>query len=426
MLSWALVLVGLVKCVAPGPIEVLSSSFERDVRQALPNRAVGHYRQIAAHLGEPFGGYGTLDAFVSQFQVVMLSHMACGLRNVALADMSKRVEVRDLLGEVARRARDPSVSVFGKDPALVEGWGDENLYLSHLALVIGCRQLGDDRAADRDEVRLHDRLANHLRDASLADGDWHARSFPGSPKFPADQSVTLLALKLYDELRGTDLAVEPIEGWLTFMQSQEATTSEGLHRSCLDSDYPGSEVARGCALSWTCAYMAQFAPVVASELYQRYVAMRFDSVLGCGGFREWPRGYGGHLDFDTGPIVMGLGVAATGLGLAAARLHRDEGVYASILQSAGTVGVLATPADRRHYRLSPLLGDAILLHGVTARHWFEAPPPVDIEHVRPIASGAMLVLAGIGAVSLWAMIRICRHAIAWRVAHGVLGPGWLG
>ena len=97
-------LITIVCILAPGPIEALCADYEGDLDEPLSRRALGQYELIQRNLGEPFDGYGFFETFVPQFQVVLLSHAACGLVNVARADQARRAEVAAMLDEIAERA----------------------------------------------------------------------------------------------------------------------------------------------------------------------------------------------------------------------------------------------------------------------------------------------------------------------------------
>src|SRR4051794_40610794 len=98
------------------------------------------------------------------------------------------------------------------------------------------------------------------------------------------------------------------------MEDRETDEVTGLFRSSI-SDLWYASIPRGCATSWSIFYMAQFAPERAAELYRRHVRALGRSVLGFGGFREWPADRSHGMDADSGPIVFGVGMAATGIGL---------------------------------------------------------------------------------------------------------------
>lgn len=402
--TWSLVAGAALWVLLPGPVRAVVTDARDDLDAPLSARALDHYGMWRDHLARSFDGYGAVEVFVPDFQVVLLSHVACGLTNVALADPDEHTRAARLLDEVAARAVHDAVTPWGKHPMQVDAWGDHNLYLSHLALVLGCRALVAGTSAD---TELHHRIARHLRARSTSDGDLHARSLPGSPKFPADQSVVLLALHLYDHVRGSQHSAPLARAWISAMTARFAA-GDGLHVSSLDPGYPGADLPRGCALSWTCLFAAQFAPAETADLYARYAAQHFATVLGCGGMREWPADSTGPSDVDSGPVIFDLGVAATGLGIGAARLHGDCDAYAAMLRSADTIG-LPGWFDTT-YRLSPLLGDAILFHGLTARHWFGDPALPAARREVGAPWGPLVLTALWGLVAGWGLRRAAHHA----------------
>lgn len=283
--------------------------------------------------------------------------MASGLLNVYVAEPDRRDEVQRSLREVSRRALSASVSPSHTPTGPTTRRDDENLFWSHLALVLGIDRYvrcdGKPCADDADEDRVQERLVRHLLARTLASGVFHARSFPGSPMWPADQTVTLLAIKLYDATHGTSLHEVPLRGFLGVVGGR-ADPRTGLFPSSL-SPIENAPIPRGCATSWSVFYLAQLDIHVAFDQYTRERAWLREDVLGVGGFREWPRGRGGGMNVDSGPIVLGVGIAATGLGLGPARLFRDAESYAVIRRTALLFGA---PAWWRSggYMAAPLLG----------------------------------------------------------------------
>lgn len=373
-----------------GAMEPFFADYAGDLDRPLSGRAMKAFRFIEADLQKPFNGYSSIQTLGPEFAVVTLSHMACGLANVALDDPSMRERISPLLDETARRAMSSFVSPVGPVAENSASFDDHNLYWSHLNLILGCRRMiGGDGRYDA----LQARMSQHLADCSLADGDFHARSYPDSPKFPADQCVTLASLALQDRNNRTHRWDGLIQGWANEMKTRLVAPDSDLPRSSLDDAYPNASLPRGCALSWSALYMAQFAPEAGEELYAAYRREFFETALGFGGFREWPRGSNHGIDFDSGPVVLGLGMAATGLGLGAARIYHDPSAYSLILRTS-TVGIPSVIGSRRDYLLAPLLGEAILFHGLTARVWFGKidPRPYPPMQAFPLGSCILALL----------------------------------
>lgn len=399
-------------------------SWSHDLTTAVPQHAAQHARFMEAHLNEPFEGYSTTQVLQPQFGVVALSHMACGWMNLAQADPGYKARARQALGEITRRALDPRLSPYLKNPAEVKKFGDQNLYLSHLGVILGVhRHLAGESKHDE----LHTRIARHLRAESAEGGDWHARSYPlpanlkgrkGAHKWPADQAVTLTALYLYDQTHKASLSKAPIAGWLKVMKTRYGSQYEGLPVSALDDQVGYARHPRGCALSWTVLYMNQFAPKEAATLYAAYRKLYLTEVFGFGAFREWPPGISRGMDGDSGPVVLGVGVAATGLGIGAARLHKDARAYTTAMRAAATFGLPTTLAPTRRYVTAPLLGDAILFHGTTARRWFhkEAAASAELTDQPGAPWGLWIMMFLLSAFVLYSLMSVRENIqeIRWR------------
>jgi len=349
----------------------------RDVdRDVLSRRGELQYRWARDHLRAPFANYGLVDDLgVQAFDIILLSNLASGLMNVGRLTGDRDQELAELATEVARRALSDSVA----PPSFREGrhLGDHNLYGSHLLLVLSIEHhLWARAGADPEGSTEHDaiaaRIAHALRAASLGHATAHARSYPGSARWPADQSVTLAALNLYDREHDTDLSPEPIRRWLRWMDAHQ--TDDLPHSEVGTLSY--AAIPRGCALSFLSLYVGRFAPEAGARIYRRYREAHGIDWLGWRGFREWPVGTNGGSDVDAGPVIFGWGTAATGIGLGAARLMGDREMTAGIERIADTVGG-SVPLSGR-YLLAPTLGQAMLFSGATATPWDERVPPTDV------------------------------------------------
>ncbi len=195
----------------------------------------------------------------------------------------------------------------------------------------------------------------------------------GTKRGPVGSSISLvlsmIIITLFVLCHKTELSKRPFEGWLGYMGRRGLHNKLKLHISSLTPSFRHHNIPRGCALSWSMLYMAQFAPDQAAELYGLYREQFFTHVAGLGGFREYPPGVDVGADVDSGPIILGMGMAATGLGLGPSRLFGDRRTYISIMRTASSVGFPVVLSPRRRYLFSPWLGEAILFHATTARRW---------------------------------------------------------
>jgi hypothetical protein len=407
---YSLLTLGLLLGTLPGALEALCRDFQAEVTQPLPPRAAAHYRTIRDHLQQPFTGYSARNVMVPQFGVIALSHMAGGLMNLSVSRPDMKSELAPLIDEVAARAVSPYVSPWDEGPERVADLDDQGLYLSHLNVVLGCQRAIT--GSDKYEA-LHTRISRHLAARSLRDGDFHAASYPPDFKWPADQAATLCSLYLYDQTHGATLSAAPLAGWLVYMHTHgDAVT--GLHYSAV-TDFPYRTTPRGCAMSQTLLYMSQFAPAEAAPLYLAYRRHFFSSGWGAGGFREWPRDREASMDVDSGPVVFGVGAAASGLGVGPARLFGDAAAYAGIMRSLSLTTMPRLFGNRSHL-LMPLLAEAILFDGETAVPWYQplppagtVPPQVGFPTLPLVMVCVELALAGVLLWRIRALVRQLRR-----------------
>lgn len=389
--------------VLPGLLEASRAALST-ADDALAER---HYARVRAHL-EVNGPYGDLAVLpVPGWKIVAISHMASGLMSMAVdarqsGDTARLEEIGELLVVLAQQALLVEHSPYDRPLQEVSDFNDWGFYLGHVSLTLGCYRyvIG---AVDHD--LLHRRIVRYQLARMAADGDQHARSYPNSYKWPADQALTLAGIHLYDRIHGTRLSVDPIADWLAVVHERSV---EGMHpltlsdRSALPVLAGGQllppmdsgDVPRGSALSPTTFYMAQFAPDAAAELYARYRASRWAHPLGMGGLREWPQGERGW-DLEGGPVLLGLGSIASVQGLAPARLFGDEVAYGSLMRAVTALGIPEGWRAGRGYLLAPLLVETWILNGVVARTWFEPLPALsERKHRPPAPLGAWVLLLG--------------------------------
>jgi len=109
-----------------------------------------------------------------------------------------------------------------------------------------------------------------------------------------------------------------------------------------------------------------------------YDAMRGtmrQNLLGFAAMREYPPGVEGRGDIDSGPVLLGVSISATGFSLAGARIHDDPETFAALWSTAYLFGAPVDHEDTRHFALGGPLGDALIFALVTARPSDTWSPP---------------------------------------------------
>ncbi|MEZ4410646.1 MAG: hypothetical protein R3A52_29810 [Polyangiales bacterium] len=280
-------------------------------------------------------------------------------RDVVVARLAPLLDA--LLRETSRR-------VGVGDLARLDQLRGHGTWVGELALVLGLWRLvgGDDRY---DALRT--RLAAALADALDASGGAPIRSYP-SLRWSFDTVPALLALRLHDVSRGTRDHDARIDRALAWMDAHlDPATGLPGSRMALDGD-AFTDRPRGSDLGLRIALLAQLDPARARAMYARFVEHFGRSVMGVPAFAEWPEGLVREPDGDSGPVVMGVGVAATGFGLAAARATGDasraRSLRGAISQLPAFLAALGRPVDPR-WVTGSLTGDAAVLFGLTWTDW---------------------------------------------------------
>jgi hypothetical protein len=243
-------------------------------------------------------------------------------------------------------------------------WLNNNLYLSHLNILLGSYQrlTGSDKYHD-----LHSRISTYLAQHLLESPAGNIRSYPGMKEvWPADNAATLHSLWLYDRLNKTGLHVKPARNWLAFMSAGGTDPKTRLHRSELLGITRYSRYPRGCALSWSAKYMGGFAPKEAHTLWSRYKKLCKINFVVAAAFREYQPGVNLGMDYDTGPIILGMGSAATGLAVPAAAWTGDWPTLWQLRCSMAVVDVLVrfVPDEDARQVAGGLLARSIRLNGL--------------------------------------------------------------
>ena len=317
--------------------------------------------------------------------LVPLLFPAFAYANTALLDPASKdpsiTRMRQLIElaipSVVRKVKPPD----GKLERL-ESYARHATYLGTLNLALGAyrRAGGDDRYAELHRV-LSDVLGQALTEASGRPLD----SYPGIC-WSYDTIPCLLSIRLHDAATSGKRAEPLLQKHLEWLDKSGLDSVLGLPYSRQASAADGPPVPpRGCDLSLRICFLAHVAPEQARTLYGSYTKAFWRDLGLVAGFAEWPRGKERPADADSGPIVMGIGMAATGLGVGAARAMDDKPRLARLAaqldnlqalrslmdqQEQGAPGGFRIPLENR-YKTGFLFGDACLFYAVTWTKWID-------------------------------------------------------
>ena len=140
--------------------------------------------------------------------------------------------------------------------------------------------------------------------------------------WPGDNIICLAALSLHDRLFKPTFTFER-EVWL--QRIKKATDPEtGLIPHYTDAANGTIRAgARGSSQVLMLAFLPYIDPDFSKQQYQRFRTHFLTWRMGLPGFREYPLGFSGNGDIDSGPVIAGIGGVATIVGQRASLMHGD-------------------------------------------------------------------------------------------------------
>ncbi len=195
------------------------------------------------------------------------------------------------------------------------------VYLGWLALEFALhRAVTGDPQFDEERRHLSEVMLDELESRKGLPLD----SFPGVV-WPFDTIPTLVALASSDRIDQCAHSSAAIRRHLSWIEASGSDPVTGLPWSKWDlARQSAPEPPRGCDLALRTGMLHLIDPAAAALLYRRYTRAYWQEWGVVAGFREWSHGTGGSADADSGPLIAGLGMAASGFGIGAAAVMGDR------------------------------------------------------------------------------------------------------
>lgn len=254
------------------------------------------------------------------------------------------------------------------------------------------------RAVDPDSPyrALNDQMVATLVRTVPGESTGLLETFPGE-RYPVDNAAGLASLGLYDQLTGADHA-ELRARWgaaLRRHRGPEGSDAAGLLTQYVGADGRGGP-ARGSGTLLAAWFLTWGEPALSRSLYEAAGARLYGEISGYGLMREYPPGQDGGGDIDSGPILAGYGVSATGFGIGAASAWDRGGRRPHLYATAHLFGAPVDADGVRHYTTGGPLGDAILFAMLTTPARDGQGRPLDHEG-RPVELAGPAAQASGGA-----------------------------
>ncbi|MEV0331286.1 hypothetical protein [Nocardia sp. NPDC050717] len=294
---------------------------------------------------------------------VQAAHTEPALRDTALRE--SRWALDRLESEQGRAAFSPALR-----PAYGIFWAGWTNWLRGAILSLD--------ASDRAEVQRFSAHSAEIAQAFAASETPFLQAYRGQA-WPVDSTVAMASLRLHDHLLDDRYAAVTAR-WLDAARAR-LDPATGLLPHEVSPDGTQLDGARATSQSVIHRFLPEIDAAFAREQYAVY---RDRYLAYPGGFgpalREYPHGVDGVGDVDSGPLVAGISLSATVVGLGAARVNGDSGLAAAIGAEGELLGLpVDLPGSKRYaFGLAPI-GDAFVVWSSTARLLTTEPAVGDWE-----------------------------------------------
>lgn len=296
-----------------------------------------------------------------------------------------REGMREIDGALRRVQSEEAKAIFDRDVSLEYG----AFYQGWTNYLLG-QKLALQPSAGRDAAEVHAFQSNCRKIAAA----YEAASTPYLASYalgtwPADNMLCMATLALHDRLFAPAFQAL-IRRWLERVR-QSLDPATGLIPHEVQPNGAAAGGARGSSQSLMLILLADIDPVFAAEQFALYLKYFSDKRFSLTGIREYPKGFTGGGDIDSGPVICDMGGAASIVGIGAAmRLERpDLGI-----QIRNAVEGISFPLEgdesRRYFWGMVPMADAFL---AWANSFAAAPDPPEQANWRWAFHGWSLLLA---------------------------------
>ncbi|WP_194818740.1 hypothetical protein [Nocardia sp. XZ_19_385] len=300
----------------------------------------------------------------------LLEHQmtALGLAQVSLAYPEWRERYAPIVTRAAAKSLLPAMRAeftsawHGEDGLAVPDSPNGHAYLSYPALALGMARLLDP-AFPPDLAVQHDTLIAAYARRLLAAPTGLLDTFPGEA-YPTDVAAVAAAIAVHGRVTGTDHTAV-LTHWARQVRTTQIDRPTGLviQRMAVDGRPHDAPRASGTGLA---AYFTGFADRALAEELASALFRQERRVLGFSGIHEYGEGYDGPGDMDSGPVLAGVSVSATGFALAPARAFGHREVFTRLYRTTDLFGLPLREGTRLRFATGGVIGNALLLAFLTS------------------------------------------------------------
>ncbi|MBF6135488.1 hypothetical protein IU501_21105 [Nocardia otitidiscaviarum] len=334
---------------------------------------VGRVRGLAEELvafeaDDDAGRAAGLAGLAEMWGLLVHQMTALGLAQVCLGYPEWRERYAPIVTRAAAKSLLPEMRAeftaawHGRDGMAELDSADGHAYLSYPALALGMARVVDP-AFPADLAVRHDAVVAALARRLLASPTGLLDTFPGEA-YPTDVAAVAAAIAVHGRATGTDHTTV-LSHWAQRVREVQIDRATGLivQRMGVDGRAHDAPRASGTGLA---AYFAGFADrALAAELTTALLRQE-RTILGFSAIDEYGDGYDGPGDMDSGPLILGTSISATGFALAPARAFGHRDTFTRLYRTANLFGLPLRSGSRLRFATGGAIGNALLLAFLTS------------------------------------------------------------
>jgi hypothetical protein len=308
------------------------------------------------------------NRFEGEWALVTHQMTALGLGQLLLAHPDWKAELAPSMRQAALRSwlpemRDFGTRAWGGEDALASVGGENgHAYQAYPALAVGMARWLDPVGFPIDVARAHDALIAAYERRLLASPIALIETYPDEA-FPTDVAAVAAAIAMHGRATGVDHS-RVLEHWVAQVRRAQVDPASGFVHQRMGLDGQPHDVPRGSGTGLA-AYYAGFVDRSLAEQLARALLAHERTLFGFGGVAEFDVKEG-RGDIDSGPVVLGVSVAATGFSLAPFRAFHHREAFTRVLRTTSLFGLPHEEDGRLFFRTGGPIGNALLLAMLTS------------------------------------------------------------
>jgi hypothetical protein len=309
------------------------------------------------------------NRFAGEWALVTHQMTALGLAQLCLAHPDWKPWLAPVVTLAATKSflvemRDFGTRAWHGEDAMASLPGEHgHAYLAYAALALGMARLVDP-AFPPALAREHDALIAAYERRLLASRTGLIETYPGEA-YPTDVAAVAAAIAIHG--RVTHVSHEAVlRAWAEHVRAVQIDPASGLVVQRMDAVTGAAHDAPRASGTGLAAYFAGFADRGVAEQLTNGLLQQESTVLGFSAIREYPAGHDGGGDIDSGPVILGMSVSASGFALAPARAFGHEDAFVRLYRTTELFGLSVSDGDRRRFAVGGPIGNALLLAFLTS------------------------------------------------------------